>query len=121
MLGTATGIGDPTTGHFALVIWSAVPIALVAGIASRTWLGVVSMVAGFGLAGAVAGILDGLATGGDLLTDAVQTALIVALSMGVVGIPVYLATVGVIRLVVRARRTGTDPLVDPPVAIATDP
>ena len=107
-LGNATGIGDAATGHFVLVVWSAVPIAIVAGVASRSWLGVVSLLAGFGLAGVVAGVLDGMATGGDLLVGAVQAGMVVLLSMGFVGVPAYLVTVAFARMALTVRRHRTD-------------
>lgn len=106
-LGDALRIGDSVTGHFTVVMWSAVPIAVIAAVLSKAWFGVIGMVAGFGAAGAVAGVFGGLGSTGDILTDVVQSGLIVLLSIGVVGVPVYLLTRVVVVLI--DRRRATDP------------
>ena len=104
-IGSSLGVGDAATGHYAIVTWAAVPVAVIAAIASRAWLGVVGLLAGFALAGAVAGIFAGLGSSGDLLTDVIEAALIVLFSMGAVGIPVYALTIAAMRLVARVRST----------------
>jgi hypothetical protein len=103
-LGAALGIGDAASGHYAVVTYAAIPIAVIAAIASRAWLGVVGLLAGFAVAGAVAGVLGGLGSSGDVLTDAVGSALVVLLSMGFVGAPAYVLTILAVRLVTRVRR-----------------
>jgi len=104
-IGDALGVGDAATGHYAIVTYAAIPIAVIAALASRAWLGLAGLLAGFALAGAVAGIFAGLGSSGDLLTDVIAAALIVLVSMGAVGIPAYALTILVVRLVTRLRST----------------
>ena len=103
-IGAALGIGDPTTGHFVVVTYAAFPVAVVAAIMSRRWRGVLGLLAGFAVAGGVAGVFADLGSSGDLVTDVIASGLIVLLSMGVVGAPVYLGTMAVVRLVVQICR-----------------
>ncbi len=102
-LGRAVGLPDDDTGYFALVVYAAIPISLVAAVASRSWIGAVTMALGFGVAGAAAGVFEGVSSSGDAVTDAIRSALIVALPMSAAGVPTYLMAVAGIRLIARSR------------------
>jgi hypothetical protein len=122
-VGAALGLPDDDTGHFALVVYAAIPIALVAAIAARSWVGAITMALGFGAAGVVAGVFEGVPSSGDAVTDAVRSALIVALPTSAAGVPTYLAAVAGLRLVARPRPapTGVDEPESPGSDRATDP
>jgi hypothetical protein len=102
-LGGGLGLPDDDTGYFALVVYAAIPISLVAAVAARSWVGAVTMALGFGVAGAAAGVFEGVSSSGDAVTDAIRSALIVALPMSAAGVPTYLMAVGGLRLVARSR------------------
>lgn len=102
-VGRALGLPDDGTGYFALVVYAAIPIALVAAVVARSWVGAITMTLGFGVAGAVAGVFEGVSSTGDVVTDAIRSGLIVALPMGAAGVPTYLVAVAGLRLVTRAR------------------
>lgn len=117
-LGRALGLPDDDTGYFALVVYAAIPVSLIAAVAARSWVGAVTMAFGFGVAGAVAGVFEGVSSSGDAVTDAIRSALIVALPMSAAGVPTYLMAVAGVRLIARSRATAvTD---DPAAAATTD-
>ena len=87
-------------GDIGLVTLAGAPIGLVTALASRRWGGVLAMLLAFGIAGAPVGVMA-VQTPGDVLKYAIGAAGLYALAMGILGLPVYLVTVAVIRLAAR--------------------
>lgn len=98
-IGTALGLYDDVTGYFRVVFYAAIPIAFLAAIVSRRWLGVLTLELGFAAAGVCFGLSSNLSAGGDIAIGVVGGALLVALAMGFAGVPVYLGVMLVTWLV----------------------
>jgi hypothetical protein len=102
-IGQALGLpdGDPF-GYFGVVLYGGAPTGLVAALASRSWRGGLAMLLGMAIAGAPLGA-SVAGSPGDMLKFSIAAAAFWPLSMGFLGVPVYLATTAVIRAVVRVR------------------
>jgi hypothetical protein len=92
-----------------VVFYAAIPIVLVAALATRTWSGALDLWLGFGATGALAGAYAALESDGNLLPDILGGAVLVAVAMGLFGLPTYALVMGIVRLVARRRRQTGDP------------
>lgn len=69
------------------LVWAGVPIGAIAAVASRTWLGVLTLVLGFVAAGAVLGAVSFLDTG-DVM-DIVFYPVVATVTLSILGVPAY--------------------------------
>ncbi len=93
-LGKFLGVYNPLTGYLAAEIFAGLAIGFVAAIASRTWLGMLTLVLGFLTAGATVGIAAAIASGHDL-GYAVFAAFYYAFWLGFLGAPIYVIVTGI--------------------------
>ena len=107
-LGQALGMPDDGTSYFSVAVYLAIPIAIAAAIASRSWRGALALAAGLAVAGGFLGASDALNAGDDVLSAFVGGALVVLFGMGFLGLPVYLIATGLLQLSGRLRGAHPD-------------
>jgi hypothetical protein len=110
-IGEFLGVYSGLLGYLVADLYAGAVIGFFAGLASRTWTGLLTLVLGLVSAGAAVGVFA-IVTGGVAPGNLVSIALYLAFLLGLFGVPAYAVITGIsylIRWIPRAARPPEGP------------